>query len=563
MVALKRALVGLLAGTITAWPQKPAISPGGVVNAASFTAVTNPATTTALSGPALAPGSIASIFGMNLATSRQTAATVPLPRQLAGTSVSVDGIAAPLFYVSPTQINFQIPSPLDTTPGISTAPGVVVGTAAGLSDPYALQSAADANGVFTRNGSGCSQADVLNVDADGSVSPNSPANSASPGDFISIYGTGAGIAFSAPPDGVPAPSQPLATASTVPVPLYDFAAGSSSPYWAGRAPGLIGVDQFNFVLPSTVREGCAVPLQILAENISQPATISIARGGGPCVDPPQAGFGQIIWEETVTTSATSMVTESDTVTGSFQASPGSKPPVPPVYTKGGQTPIARIYVGGACPVPGYRSLGAGTLTVKGPGFGPADAPVVPLQSYTELDSPAVFNGPVTVYPTAQVSGLTVYQAVLPGGAINAGSFTVAASGGADVGAFQSTVQIGSPIKVTTPLAGSVIQAGAPFTLTWTGGDPNSWVIVTAADPPGGPYMYYANGFVARASDGSLTIDNPTGLPPTFGALGLVDMVVQVIPDPSKVPVFSAPGLSLGGQSLWRYTYIFQGVTLQD
>ena len=103
------------------------ISPGGVVNAASFAA----GSAKVEKAPALVVGSIASIFGTNLAASTKAAQTVPLPRQLGGTAVSVDGIAAPLFYVSPTQINFQIPSPLDTTPGISAAPGVVVGTAAG------------------------------------------------------------------------------------------------------------------------------------------------------------------------------------------------------------------------------------------------------------------------------------------------------------------------------------------------------------------------------------------------------------------------------------------------
>jgi hypothetical protein len=63
-----------------------------------------------------------------------------------------------------------------------------------------------------------------------------------------------------------------------------------------------------------------------------------------------------------------------------------------------------------------------------------------------------------------------------------------------------------------------------------------------AAPTGGPYTLYPNGFVARASDGSITINNPSGDPPTFGVLGLVDMDVQVVPDPSKVPALSAPGL---------------------
>jgi uncharacterized protein (TIGR03437 family) len=97
---------------------KTGISSGGVVNAASYAQ-------TLASG-----GSIVSIFGTNLASSVQAAKAVQLPRQLGGTSVTVNGIAAPLFYVSPTQINFQAPSPGDMTPGVGTASGIVVSTAA-------------------------------------------------------------------------------------------------------------------------------------------------------------------------------------------------------------------------------------------------------------------------------------------------------------------------------------------------------------------------------------------------------------------------------------------------
>ena len=60
---------------------------------------------------------------------------------------------------------------------------------------------------------------------------------------------------------------------------------------------MVGVDQFNYRIPDTVREGCAVPLQIsTSDGISQPVTVSIRNGGGACVDPPPAAYGQIVWE---------------------------------------------------------------------------------------------------------------------------------------------------------------------------------------------------------------------------------------------------------------------------
>ena len=163
--------------------------------------------------------------------------------------------------------------------------------------------------------------------------------------------------------------------------------------------------------------------------------------------------------------------------------------------------------------------------------------------------------------SSQVSGLTMYQAALPDGTIQPGDFTVAASGGADVGAFQSTIQIGSPIHVTTPLAGLVLHGnGPPLTIRWTGGDPNTWVTVRLIAHNGG-YDYYPFAWVARASDGELTIQGqPNGI--GFQVSGPVELVIDVVPDPSNTQTFAAPGLSLGGRTAWRYRYRFEGVQIE-
>jgi uncharacterized protein (TIGR03437 family) len=559
---MKRLLLGLAIWPLAAWGQKPVISPGGVVNAASY------ATGTYIDGTATLPGgAIATIFGTNLATSTQTADSTPLPRQLAGTSVSVYGIAAPLFYVSPTQINFQMPSSNDTTPGASTAAGIVVSTAAGASDTYVSVSSglSAAPGIFTMNASGCGQGAVLNVSTGGSTSLNSRTNSATPGDYISIYGTGSGLVYNQPPDGVPAPSNPLAPAEIAGGPLFDLEGAGDGGFWVGRAPGFVGLDQFNYQVPETVRQGCAVPLQILSDNISRPVTMSIASGGGTCVDPPTQGYGEIMWEKAVTTTVglTSSVTETDTLTVSLQASPGKQVPTPPVFTEGGFLPPAYTYYGPSCPIPGYRSLGAGTVAIQGPGLAATPAAPVPLQGGTVLavlPLPGDGFDPVPAFQSGQVSGLTVYQATLPSGTIQQGSFKVSASGGSDVGAFQSTVQIGSPIQIQTALATRVLQAGQPLTITWTGGDPNAWVTVKLLEHQSA-YDYYPYAWVARASDESITISSqlPGG---TYGS-GPYEMVIEVVPEPSQAPSFSAPGLSLGGLHLWKYTYRFEGLTGQD
>src|SRR5262249_11932029 len=127
---------------------------------------------------------------------------------LAGSSVTLNGVAAPIFFASPTQINIQVPSKSPPSGSVASA-GYMVRTSQGLSDPAPL-GAAGSVGIFTLDASGCGSPAVLNVAQDGRSAINSPANSVSPGDFITIYGTGLGAVYNPPPDGIPAPVTPLA-----------------------------------------------------------------------------------------------------------------------------------------------------------------------------------------------------------------------------------------------------------------------------------------------------------------------------------------------------------------
>ncbi len=569
---MNRTISALVLLPLSAWGQKPVVD--SVVNAASYAiggyATDSPPTTI----PILGLGSIATIFGTNLAATTAEAPGVPLPWALAGTSVSVYGVAAPLFYVSPTQINFQWPQGVADPAGASSAQGVVVSTAAGLSNVYTAVSGlgASALGVFTQNASGCGPGAVINVSADGGVSLNSPSNSAQPGGYISVYGTGLGDVYVAsampPPDGSPTPLSPLAPTHDFVAVMFDFVMSNYEglgPYsWQGMAPGLVGVAQLNIQIPTTARLGCNVPLQLIGDyNITAPVTISIAAGGGQCADPPSQGDGLIEWQKTVTTTATNAVTESDTLTVSLQSSPGRQvPPAPPyaqTYAQGVQLPPAQTYFGPACPIPGYLSLGAGTVTAQGSGIGLVQTAAAPLQGGTAVATaqlPSLGFAPIPPVQSGQAA-LTVYRASLPNGSIQPGSFTVSASGGADVGAFQSTVQIGSPIQIAQPLAGQTLPTGAGgITLTWTGGDADAWVTVKLVGDFG-YYQSYPEEYLARASDGSIQIPEPYDL---YGA-GL-EMVIEVVPDPSVTPSFSATGMPLGGQHTWKYTYIYQGLTAE-
>lgn len=135
-----------------------------VVNAASYTTPVE-------------PGSIVSIFGSDLATTTASAAALPLPATLGGTAVSLNGVTAPLLFVSPGQINAQVPSALQSLAYGSATLIVTSGSTSGA--PFQFQTAPAGVGMFTLDESGCGAAAALNVAPDGTVlSINSPGNCA-------------------------------------------------------------------------------------------------------------------------------------------------------------------------------------------------------------------------------------------------------------------------------------------------------------------------------------------------------------------------------------------------
>src|SRR5882724_76219 len=115
-------IAAILASSILFSGQTPTINPNGVVNYASMSA----------SG-GIAPGSAAVILGDNLASSLSFGDGLPYPTALAGTSVSINGIAAPLSSVSPTQIKFQVPWELA---GQGTSGTLIVSRNGTASAPY-------------------------------------------------------------------------------------------------------------------------------------------------------------------------------------------------------------------------------------------------------------------------------------------------------------------------------------------------------------------------------------------------------------------------------------------
>jgi uncharacterized protein (TIGR03437 family) len=217
---------------------------GATSNALDFTiALPGPTTTSAgilnaaSSLPAIAPGTLIAIFGSNLATTTAQFSAAPLPLSLATTSVSINGTAAPLLYVSPGQVNAQVP--YETKVG--TAKLVV--TSNGVPGPAVnFEVAATAPGVFTPPQS--THVLALNL-ADGTL--NASQTPARPGQYVTAYLTGQGLVDPPVTTGDVAPASPL----SMPVALVQIkiAGTLATIQFAGMAPGFVGLMQMNVLIP--------------------------------------------------------------------------------------------------------------------------------------------------------------------------------------------------------------------------------------------------------------------------------------------------------------------------
>lgn len=269
-------------------------------------------------------------------------------------------------------------------------------------------------------------------------------------------------------------------------------------------------------------------------GLSQPVTISIRKGGGQCVDPPQESYGRIIWERRISTG-TGSDGEFNTFIATLQTSPGMRVPVAITAEVCGWN--ASESYGPSCPIPGYRSLDAGTVRLSAPGSEEIEA------------------------VSALVDGKEVYRADLPKGAIKPGLFQVRTTGD-EVGAFDSNVEIGSPINITSAFPpGTFINRTKDFIVNWTGGDPDSLVTVKLMNVVQRRVSIQYSFCRARASAGRVVIPSD-GIGLGIAPVAQVELLVEVTPDPSKETTLSAPGLTLGGKHTWKYKYRFGGLRMQ-
>jgi len=232
----------------------PLLTPGGTLH------VYNP-----LVGAALGQGTILQIYGSNLSAGAPAVATaVPLPTMLGGTTVTIGGIAAPLYYVSAGQIDAQLPYEL--TPGKTYQ--VIVNSGGAMSMPISIVVAAVTPGVAAF-ASGLVVAQHPNGAL---VSESSPA---APGEYVVIYLSGLGVTNHPVADGAAAPNTPLSNPVVAPVLTQNGVVIPTS--FAGLTPGEVGLYQINFQVPANTPNGDALLVISQSGTADNPALLPVHK----------------------------------------------------------------------------------------------------------------------------------------------------------------------------------------------------------------------------------------------------------------------------------------------
>ncbi len=235
---------------------RPIVSFGGVVNNADFAA-----------GEELPRGGIVSVFGRQLVFQPLTEAEdVPLPAELAGTKVFLNGVETPLYFVLYDQIAFQIP--YDAAPGEGLVQVVRDGQSG---NAVSVSIAGRVPRILTFLGN---FAIAVKPDGDFAI-PGTPAR---PGDVLVIFAIGFGQTNPNAQTGAGASADPLQWID--PLPLVRFGGGilpvTATPAFVGLTPGFVGLYQINVQIPGNAPRGDRVPLTVEGPGYSStPADIAI------------------------------------------------------------------------------------------------------------------------------------------------------------------------------------------------------------------------------------------------------------------------------------------------
>jgi uncharacterized protein (TIGR03437 family) len=244
--------------TVLPWSYDASVAPPSIkkiVNAAD------------LSG-GIAPGGLISVFGASLSPVNLATSEIPLPTALADSCLTVNGLPVPILFVSPNQLNAQMP--FETVGNVS----VILRTPGGSSDSFNLQVVPTAPSVF-HSGVAGPNTDVPTVFRNTNNQLVTDSDPIHKNDVLVIYLTGMGATTPSVATGMPSPTSPLAVALNKPT--VTIGTSQLGLLYYGLAPGSVGVYQINVQVPSNIKAGLNLPLTISQGTFSSSLSVRVVE----------------------------------------------------------------------------------------------------------------------------------------------------------------------------------------------------------------------------------------------------------------------------------------------
>ena len=528
-------ILAAVAAAGTAFAQAPAVSPGGIVNHFSYALP-------GLPNADIAQGSIFDIYGTNIGPAVLTRLTgFPIPTVIANTSVQVTvagtTVDVYLFFVSSLQIVGVLPS--RTPIGDGTLTVTVNGQ---RSEPAPIRVVARSIGILSLNQAGHGPA-VMQMPDGVTVPP--PLNSVS----LSIKPLGVGVFYGTGGGAVTFDETNAAPVGDLGTEIHAMVGGKEARLlYKGRAPGYVGLDQFNVEIPADV-SGCYVAVAFRTGNVlSNYTTISVAPNGA-CPDPKQPP----------PTTGIDSVGAVSLVSGNFALSFGAQELES--TTEVGEATFTATDHSKVTPGPDSIFTTIGPCIVQ-----PLQQPQRPdnsdAVSYLDAGQSLIVRGPNGDKPLTknEAGGIIGYGGTLGGGVVipggpaadplylTPGTYTITnGAGGPQVEPFEASLTIPQEF-VWTNRDIKIVERAQGLEVNWTGGDPNSMVSIagtstqpdSATQPQDAGYFFECtvpaalgrytvppevlltlppSGIDEGVSTGSLTVGTST-VPVRFDATGL-------------------------------------------
>jgi uncharacterized protein (TIGR03437 family) len=258
------------------------LSPVGVVNAANSAPFT----------AQVSPGEFLTLYGTGLANTTASA-SVPFPNHFKGVQVLINQIAAPIYYVSPTQISVVVPY-LTAPDEVAQIQVINNGANSNIVTEYTGLTSV---GVFTNNPEGgLGYAAALHPD-------NSVISAASPaqvGETVAVFLAGMGVVRQPVADGTAAPSKPPSVTTATPLVFLLDPSGNylqATIGFSGLAPGFAGLYQINFKVPAGIAAGNALVEIIGPDSDTFQALLPVSTGAAAAVPADSAKAGPALMRE--------------------------------------------------------------------------------------------------------------------------------------------------------------------------------------------------------------------------------------------------------------------------